>query len=124
MDIDKEDDAAKKAEEEEKKKKKEQAPPEPNFEVKQNPARVTVPQLSYVKFERDPEARYHSVREGQPRIGVTILVDTKPNEPVKLVKQAAAPGAPGGAPGAPGAGAAGGDDEPAPPKPFEFQDDE
>ena len=124
MDIDKEDDAAKKAEEEEKKKQKEQAPPEPNFEVKQNPARVTVPQLSYVKFERDPEARYHSVREGQPRIGVTILVDTKPNEPVKLVKQAAAPGAPGGAPGAPGAGAAGGDDEPAPPKPFEFQDDE
>ena len=95
------------------------------FEIKNNPARVTVPQLEHVCFERDHDARYYSIRQGRPRIGVTILVDTKPEEPTKLVPQAQKPGAPGatGVSGASAAGAGNGGDEPLPPKPFEFEDE-
>jgi 26S proteasome regulatory subunit N2 len=97
------------------------AVPEAEFEIKQNPARVTVPQLQYVHLVREPEARYVSVRQGKPRLGVCILEDLRPNEETKLVKHSDTPGAAAGAGGAGAAGGAAAQEEVAPPKPFEFE---
>lgn len=92
---------------------------EPDFELKSNPARVTVPQLQFLRDASAPGDRYSSVRQGRPRIGVTILHDSRPGEPTKLVKHSDKPGAAAAAPVVPGGGAD--EDEAAPPKPFEFE---
>ncbi len=98
------------------------AAPEPDFQIKSNPARITVPQLSFVQMERD--ARYVPVRVGgRTRIGVTMLEDTQPEKPTVLAKTAAA-AAPAAGPAAVAAAASGVDavspDEPKPPAAFEF----
>jgi 26S proteasome regulatory subunit N2 len=98
--------------------------PEPDFEVKSNPARVTVPQLQYLRDGSVAGDRYSILRQGRARIGVIILNDARPNEPTKVVKHSDKPGAAAGAggSGAPGAPiAAPAEDEVAPPKPFEFE---
>ncbi len=102
--------------------------PEPEFELKNNPARVTVPQLQFLQDASVPGDRYSSVRQGRARIGVVILNDARPEEPTNVVKHSDKPGAAagaGGVQGAAGAGAGAGgavaDDEVAPPKPFEFE---
>ena len=56
--------------------------PEPSFEVKCNPARVLVAQIGYLKVDED--SRYVPVDSGK-MFGITVLRDTKPNEPVVLV---------------------------------------
>jgi 26S proteasome regulatory subunit RPN2 C-terminal domain len=60
------------------KKKKE---PEPQFEIKENPARVTLAQLPHVTFDT-PDARYAPVKRGEV-FGIVILHDNKPGEPQK-----------------------------------------
>jgi 26S proteasome regulatory subunit N2 len=92
---------------------------EPDFELKSNPARITVPQLQYLRDSGASNERYSSVRQGQARIGVIILSDSRPDEPTKIVKQSDKPGAGAGAGAA--ASAAAQENEAAPPKPFEFE---
>jgi 26S proteasome regulatory subunit N2 len=70
-----------KKEEGEKKKKKEK---EPDFEVKENPARVTPAQLKYLSFDRDD--RYVPIKfaNGIVELGFVMLQDKKPDQPEVL----------------------------------------
>lgn len=75
------------------------AGPEPTTHSLENPARVVPDQE---RFLRLPEgSRWVPVRpRGRLAIGVTVLRDLRPEEPVELVREAAAP-APAAAPAAP-----------------------
>jgi len=56
--------------------------PEPEFELLDNPARVTRAQLKYITFDVDP--RYVPISEGVH--GVILLKDTKPGETEDIIK--------------------------------------
>ena len=62
MDIDKKEEEKKKEEEEKQKKEEEKKKevPEPDFETKSNPARVTLAQIKYLSF--DVDERYQPVK--------------------------------------------------------------
>jgi len=96
MDIDnkKEEEEKKKKEEEEaaEKKKKEEAEkkePEPEFELKENPARVTLGQVKYLTFDVDERYRPVKDKEGEV-VGIVMLKDAKPESPEQLVSATAA----------------------------------
>jgi len=86
-------------------KKKPQEKPEPEFELLDNPARVTRAQLKYITFDVDP--RYIPITEGVH--GVILLKDTKPGETEDIIKG-----------GVPSLTAQDDENEPAPPEPFIF----
>jgi len=85
-------------------KKKAPEKPEPEFELLDNPARVTRAQLKYITFDVDP--RYVPITEGVH--GVILLKDTKPGETEDIIK--------GGVPSL----SQQDENEPAPPEPFMF----
>jgi len=72
--------------------KKEEKPeekkePEPEFEIKTNPVRVTLPQVRWLSF--DVDERYRPAREDEV-FGIVMLRDTLPETPVEFVKEMAA----------------------------------
>eukprot|EP01114_Cavostelium_apophysatum_P007838 TRINITY_DN2003_c0_g1_i1.p1 TRINITY_DN2003_c0_g1~~TRINITY_DN2003_c0_g1_i1.p1 ORF type:complete len:963 (-),score=285.53 TRINITY_DN2003_c0_g1_i1:59-2947(-) len=83
--------------------------PEPEFETKTNPARVTATQIKHLTFGSDD--RYKPVKEGDV-FGIVMLRDTKPGEPEQLVAAASTSG-----------GAKDDEPEPEAPEPFEFDPD-
>ncbi|GLI59879.1 hypothetical protein VaNZ11_001794 [Volvox africanus] len=99
----------------------------------ENPARVVPSQARFVALPSN--GRWLPVKRESP-LGILVMCDTQPGEPLELVSAqgegagaaaapaaAAAVAAPAAAPAAAGAPAAGGDteDEPAPPAPFTYQ---
>ncbi|KAJ4458656.1 putative 26S proteasome non-ATPase regulatory subunit 1 B [Paratrimastix pyriformis] len=93
--------------EEKKKKEREQAKNAAgegasSMEVLQNPARVTPDQRKDILYDSDP--RYKPVRP-EKRMGIIVLLDEHAEQPVSLVTETAMKV---------------GDDEPAPPEPFEY----
>jgi len=93
----------------EQKEPKPEEKPEPDFEVLNNPARVTRAQLSKITFDVDP--RYVPITEGVH--GIVLLKDKTPGEMEEIIPEAL--------PTSAGAGVL--DDEanePEPPEPFEF----
>jgi len=112
MEIEKAEELKKKEEEEKKKKeeeeKKKQEVPEPDFEMKSNPARVTLAQVRHLSFTVDE--RYTPVKD--EGFGIVMLKDGKSGEPETFVTPSSATAASG----------AKADDEPEPeaPEPFEF----
>jgi len=80
--------------------------PEPEFEMKSNPARVTLAQVKYLSFHT--EERYKPIREGDA-FGIVMLKDLKPELPERLVSPTTAAG-----------GKAVEEEEPSPPEPFEY----
>lgn len=117
MDIEKEkkeEEERKKKEEEDKKKEEEEKKkkePEPDFEIKSNPARVTTRQAKVLSFEADE--RYQPVKTTDIN-GIVMLRDTKPGTPEELVTPAAATGTAGTT------GAQDNEPEPEAPEPFEY----
>jgi len=114
MEVDKKEEQAKleeqKKKEEEEQKKKEEAekkPPEPDFEIKSSPARVTLAQVKYLSF--DVDERYKPVKEDA--FGIVMLRDLKPGQPEVFVTASST-----------STGATKVDDEPEPqaPEVFEF----
>lgn len=103
MDVDKE----KEKEEEKKEEKKEEEVPEPDFEILNNPARVTVRQLEFIAF--DAEERYAPVQPSSI-FGIVVLQDRNPGAEEVFVT----PGAP------PSEEVEDDGDEPEPPQPFDF----
>jgi len=69
-------------EEKDTEKKKLAEKPEPEFELLDNPARVTRGQLKYITFDVDP--RYVPITEGVH--GVILLKDTKPGESEDIIE--------------------------------------
>jgi len=100
--------------EKEKEKEKKKKEPEPQSEIKENPARVTLAQLPYITFDT-PDARYTPVKRGEV-FGIVILHDNLPGAPEEFV----APGklALGGS----GAPAPDEEPEPEPPAPFQWSE--
>jgi 26S proteasome regulatory subunit N2 len=86
-------------------KKKPVEKPEPEFELLDNPARVTRSQLKYISFDVDP--RYVPITEGLH--GVILLRDTKPGETEDIIKG-----------GVPSLIQQDDENEPIPPEPFFF----
>jgi 26S proteasome regulatory subunit N2 len=86
-------------------KKKVPEKPESEFELLDNPARVTRSQLKYITFDVDP--RYVPITEGVH--GVILLKDTKPGETEDIIKG-----------GVPSLTTQDDENEPAPPEPFLF----
>jgi len=86
-------------------KKKVAEKPEPEFELLDNPARVTRAQLKYITFDVDP--RYVPITEGVH--GVILLKDTKPGESEDIIEG-----------GVPSLGVQDDQDEPEPPPSFLF----
>jgi len=101
MDVDKE----KEGEEPKEGEKKVEEPPEPEFEVLSNPARVTVRQLEFISF--DAEERYTPVQPSA--FGIVVLTDRTPGVEEVFVT-----------PGAPPAEVEDDGDEPEPPQPFDY----
>eukprot|EP01117_Protostelium_nocturnum_P011551 TRINITY_DN418_c0_g1_i1.p1 TRINITY_DN418_c0_g1~~TRINITY_DN418_c0_g1_i1.p1 ORF type:complete len:986 (-),score=320.55 TRINITY_DN418_c0_g1_i1:97-3054(-) len=85
--------------------------PEPDFEVKQNPCRVTLTQSKFLSFDSDE--RYEPIK-GRGAVGITLLKDKKPDQPEELVTPAAASGTSSGAPKVEE------EKEPEPPAPFVY----
>jgi len=81
---------------------------EPNFEVKQNPSRVTLPQVKYLSFDVDD--RYVPIKKGEV-FGVVVLKDTKPELPEELVTPTTVSSTSSTTPA---------EEEPEPPEPFEY----
>mmetsp|Transcript_32100 Transcript_32100/g.43961 ORF Transcript_32100/g.43961 Transcript_32100/m.43961 type:complete len:985 (-) Transcript_32100:98-3052(-) len=83
MDVDKAEEEDKKEEEEKKKEEEEKkkAEPEPEFEIKENPGRVTSSQRAFISC--DPDSRWQPIKK--TFYGITLLKDTTPEEPVVLV---------------------------------------
>jgi len=79
--------------------------PEPEFELLDNPARVTRAQLKHITFDVDP--RYVPITEGVH--GVILLKDTKPGESEDII-----PG------GVPSLSVQDDHNEPEPPESFQF----
>jgi 26S proteasome regulatory subunit N2 len=111
--------------------------PEPTFEVKENPARITPRQVQFVRF--DNESRYLPVKKQGEVFGIVMLRDTAPDQPVVLANanttatatattttdKAAGGGEQTAAATADADGDAVIEDaEPAPPAAFEFDDDD
>jgi len=71
--------------EEEKKEEEKKPDPEPSFETKSNPARVTANQVKYLSFN---DERYTPVKEGEV-FGIVMLKDNKPQEPENFITPAA-----------------------------------
>lgn len=67
-----------------KKEKPKAKEPEPEFELLNNPARVTRMQLQHISFDVDP--RYVPISEGVH--GVVVLKDTTPGEEEEIVTPA------------------------------------
>jgi len=86
-------------------KKKAAEKPEPEFELLDNPARVTRAQLKYITFDVDP--RYVPITEGVH--GVILLKDTKPGESEDIIEG-----------GVPSLTVQDDLDEPEPPEAFQF----
>jgi len=83
--------------------------PEPDFEILNNPARVTRAQLSKITFDVDP--RYVPITEGIH--GIVMLKDKTPGEKEEIIPEAL--------PTSAGAGVLEDEaNEPEPPEPFEF----
>jgi len=66
----------------EKKKEKKVVKPEVEFEILNNPARVTPSQLPFVTFGADP--RYVPITEAY---GIVLLKDTKPEDKEELLEK-------------------------------------
>jgi len=81
---------------------------EPNFEVKQNPSRVTLPQVKYLSFDVDD--RYVPIKKGEV-FGVIVLKDTKPQLSEELVAPTTVSSTSSTTPE---------EEEPQPPEPFEY----
>ena len=81
--------------------------PEPDFEIKNNPARVTPTQVKFVSFPE--EERYTPIKNVGDVFGIVMLKDKTPGVEEQLVSQAAL-------------GSAKGDEEnePQPPEAFVF----
>lgn len=75
-------------EEEAKKKEEEKKEPEPAFEIKSNPTRITPAQRKYLSF--DVDERYKPISDAGSS-GIVMLLDTQPDKPEELVKEAATP---------------------------------
>jgi len=82
--ADKDKNAADKPDDKKEEEKKPEEKPEPEFEIKQNPARVTATQVKHLSFNVDD--RYKPVREGDI-YGIFMLRDSKPNEPEEIVEK-------------------------------------
>jgi len=97
-------------------KKEEEKEKEPDFEIKNNPARVTRAQVKHLSF--DVSDRYTPVRSSHVS-GIVMLNDNKPGQPEELVTAASsttqAPAASSTA-----ATTSQQDNEPAPPEPFQY----
>lgn len=93
-------------------KPKEPVKEEPNSYTLDNPARVVPAQVPHITFNKD--SRWVPVKRGLP-VGILVLKDLQPEQPVELVNSAA--GAAAEAPAAPPAPAAA---EPPPPAAFEY----
>jgi len=78
--------------------------PEPEFQILNNPARVTPLQFPLISF--DVDARYVPIISEH---GIVLLKDTKPQEKEELLEANTS-----------AASVAGSDDEPAPPESFQF----
>ena len=63
------------------KKERKKTEVEPEFEIKENPARVTTSQRTFISC--DPNARWQPIKKSF--FGITMLRDTRPDEPVVLV---------------------------------------
>eukprot|EP01103_Thecamoeba_quadrilineata_P009829 TRINITY_DN1999_c0_g6_i1.p1 TRINITY_DN1999_c0_g6~~TRINITY_DN1999_c0_g6_i1.p1 ORF type:complete len:976 (-),score=173.29 TRINITY_DN1999_c0_g6_i1:35-2962(-) len=90
----------------EKEKEKERKEKEPSFEIKENPTRVTIPQLKHISFDADD--RYQPIKQGEV-FGIVLLKDTKPGFPEELVT-----------PTTTFSKGASEEKEPDPPEPFEY----
>jgi len=98
-----------KAEKKEEEKVPEKKEPEPDFEMKSNPARVTLLQVKYLSFNVD--ARYQPVRE-EEAFGIVMLKDSMPGAPEEFVKDVVVQS---------GTQSAASDEpEPEPPAPFQY----
>ena len=81
MNVDEEGEKGKEKEkEEEEKKKEEKEKKEESFEIKQNPARVTVSQRAFISKE---DGRWQPLKKDM--FGILLLKDTQPDQPVALV---------------------------------------
>jgi 26S proteasome regulatory subunit N2 len=85
--ADKKPEKGKKEEKEKEKKDEKEKEPEPLFEIKQNPARVTLPQVKHITF--DVDTRYTPVKKGDV-FGIVVLKDNTPGEPENLITLATA----------------------------------
>jgi 26S proteasome regulatory subunit N2 len=112
MDIDKPEEVPK---EEEKKKEEKKEEKEPDFEIKNNPARVTRAQVKYLSF--DISDRYSPVRSSHVS-GIVMLHDNKPGQPEELVTAASTTQA--AATTTTTSATTSQDNEPAPPEPFQY----
>jgi len=101
---------AKDGKKEAKEAKKEVAPVEPNDEILNNPCRVLPAQMHYISFLTEGESgepsRYTPVLPSR-KVGFLMLRDTRPEEPEDLFLED-------------DKGAQDGEEEPAPPEPFEW----
>jgi 26S proteasome regulatory subunit N2 len=111
----KEEEEKKKKEEEEEKKKKEEAKPEPEFEIKENPARVTLAQQKYLSFDVDEKWKPIKEKEGEV-VGIVMLKDLKPEVAVQFVQPSTA-----AASSTSGAKPAEEEPEAEPPEPFKYE---
>jgi len=109
MDVDSkdEDKGGKDKEKEKEKQGEEAAPPEPEFEVLQNPARVTTRQLQFISFDVDD--RYSPIKN-KGVYGIVMLYNRHPDQEEVFVTPNAPPSEVEEDEG----------DEPEPPQPFEF----
>jgi len=90
MEVEKKEEEEKKKKEEEEKKKKEEEKkePEPDFEIKENPARVTLAQVKYLNF--DVDERYRPVKQKEGEVfSIVMLKDLQPEKPEQLVSTTA-----------------------------------
>jgi len=89
------------------KKKIEEKKQEPNFEILENPARVTRSQIKYISFDVDP--RYVPITQADV-LGIVMLKDTKPGTEEELISS-----------GLPVQGQETEETEPPVPEPFELE---
>lgn len=108
MEVDEKEKKDDKMEVDEEKKPEEEKVPEPDFEILQNPARVTRAQIKVISF--DVDQRYQPVTEGV--MGVVMLKDNKPGEPEEIIT--------GGVPSVGVESKEDSEPEPSPPEPFQF----
>ncbi|CAA0839995.1 26S proteasome non-ATPase regulatory subunit 1 homolog A [Striga hermonthica] len=93
--------------------------PEPTFEILTNPARVVPAQQKFIKFLE--ESRYIPVTSASS--GFVLLKDLRPNDPEELILTDALPSTTASNAGQHGSSAAAmavDDDEPEPPRPFQY----
>jgi len=84
-------------------KKKEE--PEPDFEIKTNPARVTTSQVKLLSFQE--EERYEPIKKGGDVFGIILLRDKIPGKEENFISPATT-------------GSKEEETEPQPPEPFEY----